>query len=395
MNIKLPPDQFDAFIQYGEPYLKGAENKILSQYTFGVKDIFDIAGFPTAFGSPDWKKSHPIPNKTAPVILDLLGSGATLLGKTHTDELTYSILGINAHYGTPINPLSPNRVPGGSSSGSAVAVAGKLVDFSIGSDTGGSIRVPASFCGIYGMRPTHGRISLAGAKPLAKSFDTLGWFARDSHVLNDVGKVLLNKEVPEQSFSNGLLLPEQAWELIPDELKIISLNKIQTIFKGWDLSFSNISEFNLNSWADTFRIIQASEVWEEHGNWAGKYLSKFGPGIKERFLYASKIDAQTTLEALKAREKIQALLSSLTSKKLLLIPTVSNFPPLLSSTESQLDEFRRQSQSLLCIAGLGGLPEISMPVISTSEGSLGISIIGPKYSDEGLLDLLKALPRLR
>ena len=168
MNKNFSTDSLNAFIQYGKPYLEGDKNKLLSNLTFGLKDVFDIEGYPTGFGSPDWLKTHPTPNKTASIVHDLVSNGATLVGKTHTDELTYSILGINAHYGTPINPLSPQRVPGGSSSGSAVSVAGKLVDFAIGSDTGGSVRTPASFCGIYGMRPTHGKISLDNARPLAK-----------------------------------------------------------------------------------------------------------------------------------------------------------------------------------------------------------------------------------
>ena len=126
----------------------------------------------------------------------LLDAGARIVGKTHTDEMTYSLNGENAHYGTPVNVNAPGRIPGGSSSGSAAAVAAGLVDFALGSDTGGSVRAPASFCGIYGLRPTHGRISLEGACALAASFDTVGWFARDPALLERVGRVLLRDDAP-------------------------------------------------------------------------------------------------------------------------------------------------------------------------------------------------------
>ena len=255
MNKNLPVDQFNAFIQCGQPYIAGETNKPLSNFSFGIKDIFDVAGFPTAFGSPDWLNTHPVATQTAPAVLDLVQQGATLVGKTHTDELTYSILGINAHYGTPTNPNYPNRIPGGSSSGSAVSVAGKLVDFAIGSDTGGSVRTPASFCGIYGMRPTHGRISLKNARPLAKSFDTLGWFARDPEILFEVGKSLLKEERKSNIQAIEVIAPKQAWEIIPDGLRKLALKRVQEIFIRNNVVNKDLPSLNLKAWANTFSIV--------------------------------------------------------------------------------------------------------------------------------------------
>src|SRR5262249_8171304 len=126
----------------------------------------------------------------------------------------YSLTGENAHYGTPINVNAPGRIPGGSSSGSAAAVAGGLVDFAVGSDTGGSVRAPASFCGIYGIRPTHGRGSLDGACPPAPSFDTCGWFARDPVLLERVGRVLLGDSSYERP--GKLLIAEDAFTIAGD-----------------------------------------------------------------------------------------------------------------------------------------------------------------------------------
>jgi amidase len=391
MNKNLPIDQFNAFIQYGQPYIAGVINKPLSNFSFGIKDIFDVAGFPTAFGSPDWLNTHPVATQTAPAVLDLVQQGATLVGKTHTDELTYSILGINAHYGTPTNPNYPNRIPGGSSSGSAVSVAGKLVDFAIGSDTGGSVRTPASFCGIYGMRPTHGRISLENARPLATSFDTLGWFARDPEILFKVGKSLLKEEFKPNTQAIEVVAPKQAWEIVPDGLRKLALKRVQEIFVRNNLVNKDLPSLNLKAWANTFSIIQANEIWQEHGAWASRHFENLGPGIKDRFLFASKIDPSIATKALDERIKIQDLLNSILDNKFLLIPTVADIAPLLNSTKNKLEDFRQKSFQLLCIAGLGGLPQISLPVVSSTEGALGISLVGPKDSDMELLSFAKAL----
>src|SRR5206468_3179731 len=175
--------------------VKGTGAGPLANLIFGVKDIYDVAGHKTGFGSPDWLATHGPATRTAPSVQILLDARADLVGKTHSDELAYSLTGENAHYGTPINVNAPGRIPGGSSSGSAAAVAGGLVDFALGTDTGGSVRIPASFCGIYGIRPTHGRLPLDGMVGQAPSFDTIGWFARDADLLARIGEVLLGVDL--------------------------------------------------------------------------------------------------------------------------------------------------------------------------------------------------------
>ena len=167
-------DPLDAFCKDTKAYLAGPLGGPLSNLNFAAKDIFDVAGHVTGGGNPDWKATHPPAERNAWIVQTLVSAGATMVGKTHTDELTRGILGENAHYGTPINSKALGRVPGGSSSGSAAAVAGGLVDFALGSDTGGSVRIPASFCGLYGLRPTHGRIPLEGILMQAPSYDTIG-----------------------------------------------------------------------------------------------------------------------------------------------------------------------------------------------------------------------------
>src|SRR5687767_3758098 len=208
----LEKDAIGAFCRHTHVTLRGAHTGPLSGLEFGAKDIYDVAGHKTGFGSPDWLRTHGEATRTAPVIQQLLEAGAHMVGKTHTDELTFSLNGENAHYGTPVNVNAPGRIPGGSSSGSAAAVAGGLVDFALGSDTGGSVRAPASFCGIYGIRPTHARISLEGACPLSRSLDTAGWFARDPDILERVGAVLFGEE-PDRELPARFLLAQDAFEV--------------------------------------------------------------------------------------------------------------------------------------------------------------------------------------
>src|SRR6184192_3709066 len=179
-------DDIGAFVPGERFRITGRAGGPLAGLTFAAKDLFDVAGHPTGGGNPDWARSNPIPTRHDWAVQRLLDAGATLIGKTITDEVSLGIVGENAFYGTPINPRAPDRVPGGSSSGSAAAVAAGLCDTALGTDTGGSVRVPASFCGLYGIRPTHGRIDMSGVMPMAPSFDVPGWFANGPGVFRRV-----------------------------------------------------------------------------------------------------------------------------------------------------------------------------------------------------------------
>ena len=219
-RITEPPvDPLGAFCRENHAALSGAPEGPLSGLTFAAKDVFDVAGSKTGFGSPTWLNTHPPAETTAPALRQLLDAGANLVGKALTDELTYSLSGQNAHYGTPINSAAPGRIPGGSSSGSASAVAGGLVDFALGTDCGGSVRLPASYCGVLGIRPSHGRISLAGVSPFTWSFDVPGWFARDSKVFEVVGRVLL-EDASDSSPINRLLFATDAFGMVDPEVAV-------------------------------------------------------------------------------------------------------------------------------------------------------------------------------
>src|SRR5712691_5033109 len=190
-------DDFGAFVPGQQFRIAGRPGGPLAGLTFAAKDLFDVAGHPTGGGNPDWPRDRPVPDKHAWAVATLLDAGADLIGKTITDEISLGILGENPFEGTPQNPRAPGRVPGGSSAGSAAAVAAGLSDTALGTDTGGSVRVPASFCGIYGIRPTHGRLDLAGMMSQAPSSDTTGWFARDAETFARVSAVMLGEAIPD------------------------------------------------------------------------------------------------------------------------------------------------------------------------------------------------------
>src|SRR5690242_20777887 len=192
----MPDDDINAFLPGPRVHIEGLPGGPLADLTFAAKDLFDVAGHPTGGGNPDWSRSHPIPTRHAWAVQRLLDAGASLIGKTVTDEVSLGILGENPFDGTPLNPKAPDRVPGGSSSGSASAVAQGLCDTALGTDTGGSVRVPASFCGLYGIRPTHGRLDLSGMTCQAPGSDTTGWFARDAETFARVSSVMLGEEIP-------------------------------------------------------------------------------------------------------------------------------------------------------------------------------------------------------
>ncbi|MEY8879705.1 MAG: amidase family protein, partial [Leptothrix sp. (in: b-proteobacteria)] len=184
-------DTVGAWVPHGRFVLPGAPSGPLAGLRFAAKDLFDVAGQTTGAGNPTWLATHAPATRHAALVSQLLDAGASLAGKVLTDELAYSLHGDNAHHGAPINAASPERVTGGSSSGSAAAVAARLVDFALATDTGGSTRVPASYCGLWGLRTTHDLLPRDGLVALSRGFDTPNWLAHDAEVFERVGAVLL------------------------------------------------------------------------------------------------------------------------------------------------------------------------------------------------------------
>ncbi|MEO7998747.1 MAG: amidase [Gemmatimonadaceae bacterium] len=389
----LERDTVNAFTRHTHVALPGADSGPLAGLTFGLKDIYDVAGHRTGFGSPDWLVTHDIAERNAPVLQTLLDAGASLVGKTHTEEMAFSLTGENAHYGTPTNVAAPGRVPGGSSSGSAAGVAAGLVDFAIGSDTGGSVRGPASFCGIYGIRPTHGRISLEGVCPLAPSFDTCGWFASTASMLERVGSVLFGNTTSTPGKAGRLLVAQDAFAYAMPGVADALQDGVQRVASllGTPESIT-ISDEGLGEWYNVFRVLQYEDIWNSHGEWITRVNPTFGPQMKTRF-DAIKANDRSKIPAMReARANIQVKLNTLLAHNaVLLLPSISDVAPLLNASPSDTVTFRERALGLLCIAGLGGLPQLSLPFAKLNGLPIGLSMIAARGNDELLLSIATEL----
>ena len=369
-------------------HIPGAASGPLSDLTFAAKDVFDIAGFRTGAGNPDWLDSHPAATRTASAVQALLDAGATLIGKTVTDELTYSLNGENAHYGTPVNPNAAGRVPGGSSSGSASAVAGGLCDFALGTDTGGSVRLPASNCGIFGFRPTHGLVANDLVVPLAPSFDTVGWFSRDPEILRRAGQVLLG-ESNGQERPPRLLLAADAFDLADPDCRP-SLDAAAGAVEQVLGTARSIELFagRAEDWMNAFRLLQGAEAWACHGEWINAQRPQLASDIHGRFEWASTIRANALPPARAVRHRVrQRLLELLGRDGVLCLPSAPSIALPLNTAGPELESFRSRALALLCVAGLAGLPQLSLPLARCASCPLGISLIGPQNSDQRLLAL--------
>ena len=366
----------------------------LDGLTFGLKDIYDIAGFRTGFGNPDWMRTHEPAIHTASVATRLLHAGATLVGKTHTEEMAFSLTGENAHYGTPINVAAPDRVPGGSSSGSAAAVAAGIVDFAIGSDTGGSVRGPASFCGIYGIRTTHGRIAMDGACPLAPSFDTCGWFAQRASMMTRVGRVLLGGSA---AMPGQLFIARDAFAFAPSDVTEALAPAIQRVASLLGKPQSvDVSSEGLMAWYDVFRIIQYDEIWKAHGEWITREHPTFGSQMITRFEAVKANDASRVAPMLVERARIREQLTQLLANNaVLLLPTISGVAPRRGASPKDTVTFRERALALLCIAGLGGLPQLNLPFGMLGGLPIGLSMIAAPGNDEMLLAVAEELEETR
>jgi amidase len=386
----LDRDTLGAFCHHTHVELRGADTGPLAALTFGLKDIYDVEGHRTGFGSPDWLATHDVARATSSVATRLQGAGAIMVGRTHTEEMAFSLTGENAHYGTPVNPAAPGRVPGGSSSGSAAAVAGGLVDFAIGSDTGGSVRAPASFCGIYGIRPTHGRIPLDGVLPLAPSFDTCGWFARDAEMLARVGDVLLGGRAASPG---RLLVADDAFAFaMPDAVAALepAVHRVRELLGPAD--HVTVSTEGLNAWFDVFRTLQYGDIWRTHGDWVTRARPTFGPQIAPRFAAVAKVDAAEVDAMRRVQSDIRARLDALLADNaVLLLPTVPDIAPLVGAAPGDTVTFRERALGLLCIAGLGGLPQVNLPFATAQGCPLGLSMIAMRGNDEMLLAIAREL----
>jgi amidase len=397
---QLTFEQSGAFIERFT--LAPTKSGLLEGLTFAVKDIIDVAGRVTGCGNPTWLATHPPATVNAICVEQLLAAGATCVGKTITDEIAFSLLGENHFYGTPLNPAAPDRVTGGSSSGSASANACGLVDFALGTDTGGSVRIPASNCGIFGLRPSHGIISVAGVMPLAPTLDTVGIFARSIDVLERASSVLvpINREAANGAELPTIHLVRQAFQLADEEVRDAlsgAIDQLHQCFpdRVYETSLAelcgNDRAIDPMTWLTIYRVLQGTEMMSCLGPWIASSKATFGPAPTAGLEFIKKLDRTLIHESVKLREQLcDRLNSSLSKGDLLCLPSAPAIAPLKGSKayDRSCDYYQR-TLSLTAIAGVGRLPQISLPLGNVAGAPIGLSLAAAHHRDLYLIEMAK------
>lgn len=376
------------FCEHGRPRRFGSAHGPLAGLDFALKDVFTLAGERCCFGNPAWLESHPPAEHTARAPELLLAAGATLIGLTKTDEFALSLTGENAHYGTPENPRAPARVPGGSSSGSASVVALGQVDFALGTDTGGSVRVPASHTGLLGFRPSHGLISCEGVLPLAPRFDTVGVFARDARVLERVC---------------GVLLPDLD---VPEPRALIALHDLQAFLDADATAAFEASARALASqlglplhwrpiasdvptprdWRSTYLTLQNLQAATLHRPWLEQKRPQLGSLIARRIQWLLNTESSGAARAEAQCQALSDWLSALLdSGAWLVLPSAPGAPPLRGLPDDAIEEYTGRALSLNSLASFGGFPQLSLPLATVNGCPFGVSLLGPRRADRALL----------
>lgn len=386
-------DPAHAFMPYPRSPVPNAPTGPLTGLSFGVKDLFHVIGYPTSGGQPLLLALLGVQQRTAPTVQRLLGAGARFAGKTITDELAFSLNGQNAHFGSPVNGAAPDRISGGSSSGSASAVSNRLCDFALGTDTGGSVRGPASHCGLIGLRPTHGRVSLEDCLDLSPSLDTCGWFARDIDVFARVADVLLGPDACELPDKVRVLLPEDLWtQAMAPAAKALAPARRQVervLGKGKTVSVV-LDDLDTMYW--NFRHIQGYEAWRTDGGFISRFAPPLGPGVAQRFAWSAQVTDAQAAAARAFRTRLRTHVAAILGVDgVLLMPTMPDIAPLITQPESALEDYRNRALRLLCLSGLTGFPQLTLPLASRSGAPLGISLLGPAGSDRSLIRLAERI----
>ena len=388
MTTNRPPlnDTLGAFCTDTDATLDGAPGGPLSGLTFAAKDIFDVVGHVTGGGNPDWKATHDPAERTAWIVETLVDAGAAMVGKTHTDELTRGILGENAHYGTPVNPRAPDRVPGGSSSGSASAVAGGLVDFALGSDTGGSVRIPASFCGLYGLRPTHGRIPLDGILLQAPTYDTIGWFARDAATFARVAGAIFGSSIVPATPSRVVIAEDLFDECDPAVAEALRPVADRVASMAAATERIRLAPDGVDAWASQQNTLQSIEAWDSMKDWIDAVNPRFSYMVTERYTSVASFTQTQIAESRATRDVVRQRMDEvLSAGGFLCLPT----SPVVAPLRGQSLSGKRGSQvriiRLTCIGGTTGRPQLSLPLANADGLPVGLSLMGNRGDDEALI----------
>ncbi|MES1165352.1 MAG: amidase [Verrucomicrobiota bacterium] len=383
-----------AFCRHDRVHVAGAPSGPAAGLTFAAKDVFAVAGATACFGNPTWLATHPPATRTAPAVARLVDAGATLVGLTITDELALSLTGENAHYGTPLNSRCPDRVPGGSSSGSASAVAGGHCDFALGTDTGGSVRVPAGHCGLHGFRPSHGAVPTEGVLPLAPRFDTVGWFARDARTLALVGDVLLDAPPHRSRPTRLLIAPAIARFVDPDAVLVFDegarrlSERLGLPLQPIDLEAAVPAEV----WLSGYLALQNAEMAALHGTWLARHRPQLGSLIAGRVARALAVEPRDVARAEAARAALQSALSAALGDDAWLVwPTAAGAAPPRGLADAATDAVTGRSLTLGALASLTGACQVTLPIAEVEARPFGVSLVAPPGSDRALLAVCRSL----
>ncbi|XP_054818295.1 translocon at the outer membrane of chloroplasts 64 [Prosopis cineraria] len=390
----------------------------LTGLTFAVSDVFDIDGYVTSFGHPDWARAHGPASQTSAAVSSLLEGGATCIGRTVVDELAFGISGENKHFGTPTNPAVHARVPGGSSGGAAVAVAAGLVDFSLGIDTVGGVRVPAGFCGVLGFRPSYGAVSHMGLIPVSTSLDTVGWFAKDPKVLNRVGHILLPASYVVPRNPRQIIIADDCFQHINVPLEKSSqvvIRSTEKLFGRQVLKQMNLADYlsstvpslkavasqhvngrlkdsSLKLLANVMQFLQRHEFRLKHEEWMNTEKPTLHPSISAQLQDKLEVSDEDVENWKSVRNEMRIAVNSLLKDEgVLVIPTVADFPPKLGGKEILSEEYQSRAFSLLSIASISGCCQVSIPLGIHDKCPLSVSLIARHGGDRFLLDTVQAI----
>ncbi|SEJ23838.1 AtzH-like domain-containing protein [Demequina mangrovi] len=373
----------------GVPLVAGAGEGPLAGETVAVKDLFAIAGQRIGVGVKAYLAEAPVEDENAPAVQALLDAGADVLGIAQTDQFAYSVAGLNPDYGTPPNAVVPGAIPGGSSSGPASAVALGQASIGLGSDTAGSIRVPASYQGLWGLRPTHGAVSLERVAPLAPRYDTAGWLTRDGETMRRVAAVGLA--------GRDAVAPAPGFLAAPAAM----MSCARGVRDAFDAALATLAGAGvrplpvdvpaLDDMLLAFRLTQSAEAWRADGPWVEAHPGALAPDVQERFDFARDVTPEQEADALADAGLLAARLDLELGDRILLVPSTASAAPRLDADEAELESRRRATLSITAIAGLTGRPALSVPVLDTPDGPVGLCLVGPRGSELALVDAGLAL----
>lgn len=360
-----------------------------------VKDLFDVKNHVTKAGTKFMSRDNPA-TSDADAIRRLREAGAVLIGHTTMTELAYSGLGLNPHYGTPDNALISGRIPGGSTSGGAVSVARGIADIAVGTDTGGSLRIPAAFNGIVGFKPTQSTVSREGCKNLSHSLDSVGPMALTAATCELAYRTMKNNQEAVHELEKTFVIPSNFGM---DDLDSV----VASEFKQAVITLKNAGFKIEERYIDVLEALKSLAVWqfaavESRSEYDDAYQNcrdEFDPRISSRLSRADEVDAVTYRKTLNHRNELIKAYQAEMNNQILLLPTVPIMPPALSELEASDEEYYRVNIQVLrnpTVANVMDCCSISLPFNSGTD-TIGVMLTATALHDYSLLDIAKSCER--